>query len=120
VERPKNYKDLWNEGDYFDVAGKIFLSASESISISLTAAISGAGMLLIAVISIKEKWNQLLKDNPEMFLLDKLGNSVLMEAIESVSKRLGALFDISLLKNDIRVLVLIKSKAYSQTWYFIY
>jgi phosphoribosylformylglycinamidine (FGAM) synthase-like enzyme len=98
VECPKNYKDLWNEGDYFDVVGKVFLSASAYLPISLTAVILGVGMLLIAVTSVKEKWNQLLKDNPEMFLLDKLGNSVLMEAIESVSKRLGALFDISLLK----------------------
>jgi hypothetical protein len=99
MERPKNFKDLWKEGDYLGAVGETFLSASESLPVSLTAMAAGpAGLGLIGASTGIEKYDELSKTNPEMPWYSKAINAGTTGVIEGASERLGALFDTKLLK----------------------
>lgn len=91
----KNYKDLWNEGDYFGAVGDIALQDAESLPISIgamAAAATGtpmAGLTGIGVLTASDKYDQLDEQNPNMGEFAKTSNAIITGLAEGGSEMLG-------------------------------
>lgn len=91
----KDYKQLWDEGDYAGIIGDIVLTGAESLPMSIAAAASSvvnpaAGLVGIGAITASEKYDQLDESNPNMKEFPKLANAILTGFAEGASEMLGA------------------------------
>ena len=91
----KDYKQLWDEGDYAGMIGDIALTGAESLPMSIAAAASSvvnpaAGLVGIGAITASEKYDQLDESNPNMKEFPKLANAILTGLAEGGSEMLGA------------------------------
>lgn len=91
----KNYKDLWEEGDYLGAIGDIALQGAESIPMSIgamAAAAAGApmaGLAGIGALTASDKYDQLDKQNPNMGEFAKTSNAIITGLAEGGSEMLG-------------------------------
>lgn len=91
----KDYKQLWDEGDYAGMIGDIALTGAESLPMSIAAAASSvvnpaAGLVGIGAITASQKYDQLDESNPNMKEFPKLANAILTGLAEGGSEMLGA------------------------------
>lgn len=91
----KNYRDLWNEGDYLGAVGDIALQGAESLPMSIgamAAAAAGspvAGLAGIGALTASDKYDQLDEQNPNMGGFAKTSNAIITGLAEGGSEMLG-------------------------------
>lgn len=87
----KDFVQLAKEGDWGGALGEIFLSATESAPQSLgIIASGGTGLTAAGLMAANDKYDQLIKDNPDMNRGAALVNSAVIGLSEYLTECLGA------------------------------
>jgi len=87
----KDFVQLAKEGDWGGALGEIFLSATESAPQSLgIIASGGTGLTAAGLMAANDKYDQLIKDNPDMNRGAALVNSAVTGLSEYLTECLGA------------------------------